>query len=110
MERAKGLITQDPRFCAICGRGADCNHHLISGSGRKYADADKLFIPVCDECHTMGYGAIHRGAPAVKLGKMLGQAIWEYEYVLGGFAEEDRERIRSGARDQFRKRYGKSWI
>lgn len=84
-------------ICNICGRPAEAKHHLIFGRGlRDLADEDELFIHICNSCHNMGsiLSRIHDNPMAEKLSKMLGQAIYEQKY----------------SREQFVKRYGRSYL
>jgi len=84
------------KICAMCGNIADCEHHLIFGMGlRELADQDGLTIPLCNDCHTTGRDRIHGNVAAERLSKMLGQALWESKY---------------GDREQFRERYGRSYL
>lgn len=95
---SKGIITNYDGICFFCGRPAECEHHLLFGKGiRPLAEADGLKVPSCNQCHNLGIvsGRIHDNAMAEKLSKMLGQAIYEKEI---------------GTREDFRKRYGKSYI
>lgn len=85
-------------LCALCGKPAEAEHHLIFGtSARSLAEEDGLKIPVCNNCHTMGKltERIHDNVAAERLSKMLGQAIYEGQI---------------GDRESFRKRYGKSYL
>ena len=91
-------MTNDTYACYFCGMPANCEHHLIFGNGlRDLAEEDGLKVPVCDKCHTIGTlsGRIHDNSAAEKLSKMLGQAIYEK---------------RVGTREQFMKRYGRSYL
>lgn len=58
---------------------------------------DGLKVPACNKCHNMGkqIERIHENIMAEKLSKMLGQAIYESKI---------------GTREEFRKRYGKSYL
>lgn len=92
------IITQLTEICFFCGRPAECEHHLIFGSGnRPLSDKDGLKVPCCNKCHNMGSISerIHDNSMAEKLSKMLGQAIFELEI---------------GDRETFRRRYGKSYL
>ena len=94
-------MKDDFNTCIICRQPATDAHHLIFGSNRLLADADRLILPVCRDCHS----AIHneRGRAGTK-SKQLGQLLFELrQAVLYGSPEEE-------ARDRFRKRYGKSYI
>ena len=96
-------------ICAMCGKPYECGHHLIFGtSARKLADEDGLILSMCNNCHNMAVDAterIHGNPMAEKLSKMLGQALWEREYISDYLPEQQ-----IGAREAFRKRYGRSWL
>lgn len=94
----KGIVTEYKDICFFCGAPAECEHHLLFGSGtRQLADKDGLKVPSCNKCHNMGQinERIHENPMAEKLSKMLGQAIYEG---------------RIGTREEFRRRYGKSYL
>ena len=94
----KSIVTKYEDICFFCGGPAECEHHLIFGIGlRALADEDGLKVPICNRNHNMGANTekIHGNPIAERLSKMLGQAIWENHY---------------GTRDDFRKRYGKSYL
>lgn len=94
----RNVVTKYTDICYFCGQTAEAMHHLISGtSGRKLAEQDGLKVPICNRCHNMGNVTerIHGNIMAEKLSKMLGQAIYE---------------IKIGTREEFRKRYGKSYL
>jgi hypothetical protein len=94
----KSIVTEYTDICFFCGRPSECEHHLIFGKGlRDLADQDGLTIPSCNKHHNMGSNTeiIHGNPMAEKLSKMLGQAIWEKHY---------------GTREDFRKRYGQSYL
>lgn len=94
-------------YCAFCGRPLvnRTYHHLIFGSGRAKAEEDGLKIPACDECHTMNRNTekIHGNIMAEKLSKMLGQMAYEKQKVAEGVSTD-------AAREEFRRRYGKSFL
>lgn len=94
----KGIITEYERICAFCGRDTRTYHHLLFGRGiRELAEKDGIKLPCCDDCHTMNEitRRIHGNSRAEDLSKMLGQVVWEKQY---------------GSREEFRKRYGKSYL
>jgi len=94
----KGIVTEYKDICFFCGAPAECEHHLLFGSGtRQLADKDGLKVPSCNKCHNMGQinERIHENPMAEKLSKMLGQAIYE---------------CKIGTREEFRRRYGKSYL
>ena len=94
----KSIATEYENICFFCGRPAECEHHLIFGRGRrKLAEEDGLKVPSCNNCHNMGQitGSVHDNLMAERLSKMLGQAIYESKI---------------GSREEFRARYGKSYL
>jgi len=93
------MITKYMEYCLLCGKPKTDIHHLISGGLRTTADADELYIPVCRECHQ----AIHANGAAMKLSKIVGQLAYEKQKVAEGSEVDD-------AREQFRKRYSRSWL
>lgn len=113
---SKGIVTEYPEICIFCGRQAEAEHHLIFGTaGRELSEKDGLKIPVCNNCHNMGQKLcrIHENPMAERLSKMLGQAIWEKEWILanGSYVEMPNTQQESKkAREAFRKRYGRSYL
>ncbi len=95
---AKSIVTDYRHICFFCGGPAECEHHLLFGQGiRQLAEEDGLKVPACNQCHNMGktIGRIHDNPMAERLSKMLGQAVYESKV---------------GSREQFRARYGKSYL
>lgn len=95
---SKGIVTEYKNICFFCGAKAECEHHLLFGTGiRSLAEKDGLKVPSCHRCHNIGAinERIHENSMAEKLSKMLGQAIYEKEI---------------GSREEFRRRYGKSYL
>lgn len=101
----KAFITDYQNYCLLCGKPKDASHHLIFGtSHRRLADEDAIYIPICNSCHNMhGIESIHGNPTSSRLSKLLGQALWELNYVAS-------EKEIKNAREQFRKRYGKSYF
>lgn len=98
MKRTKSAVTEYDGICFFCGRPAECEHHLLFGTGsRRLAEEDGLKVPCCHRCHNMGTGteSIHGNIMAERLSRILGQAIYE---------------TRVGSREEFRARYGKSYL
>lgn len=59
---------------------------------------------MCDDEHTLnGKLAIHNNGTCEKLSRIIGQLAWELNYL------NDKADILK-AREQFRKRYGKSYL
>lgn len=94
----QGIVTEYAGYCVFCGKPTNEEHHLVFGNGRReMAEQDGLKIPCCSGCHTMNRNVqkIHGNPMAEKLSKMLGQAVFE---------------ARIGSREDFRKRYGVSYL
>lgn len=93
------------KICAICGREAECTHHLIFGSSRHLADKDHLTIDLCNRCHNTGskLERIHDNSSAEALSKMLGQYMWMLDQVT----DKDQQALLI---ERFRRRYGRSYI
>lgn len=116
---SKGIVTEHSEICIFCGRPAECEHHLIFGTaGRELSEKDGLKVPACNNCHNMGkmLSRIHDNPMAERLSKMLGQAIWEKEWILNDAVHdaEDEKGVqnieRRIARKEFRSRYGISYL
>lgn len=94
-------------YCAMCGRPVfGAVHHLVFGRGmRAQADADGLFFPICNDCHTIGAKTerIHDNSAAEKLSKMFGQAIFERNHIAETGCTIDE------AKEEFRRRYGRAY-
>lgn len=95
-------------ICVMCGRPKQCEHHLIFGmSQRALSDVDYLKIDMCNECHNMSQkpvDRIHDNTMAEKLSKMLGQAIFERDYILLNKCDGEE------ARGAFMARYGRNYL
>lgn len=93
----KSIVTEYNNICFFCGCVAECEHHLLFGSRRELAEQDGLKVPICNRCHNMGKVTerIHNNPMAEKLSKILGQVIFESKI---------------GTRQDFLKRYGKSYL
>ncbi len=102
----KSILTEYIHNCSLCGRPTEAEHHLLFGKGiRNLAEDDGIKIPVCNNCHNMagGKNQIHDNPVSEKLSKMLGQVAWEKQKIIDG--HEPRL-----VREEFRKRYGKSYL
>lgn len=111
------IVTEHKGICIICGRQAECEHHLVFGSaGRELSEKDGLKIPLCNNCHNMGekLRRIHDNPMAERLSKIIGQLAWERDYLLadatGVCGEEEEKAMSELVRNQFRKRFGISYL
>ena len=122
---SKGIVTDYPEICFICGRSSEAEHHLVFGtSGRDLSEKDGVKVPVCNNCHNMGaiLNRIHGNSMAEKLSKIIGQLAFEKEFALRTADEfariidperregEVKKMIHKGSRETFRKRYGCSYL
>lgn len=99
-------------ICDMCGDACKpVEHHLVFGTGmRKLAEEDGLKLNLCIDCHTMAFNVterIHDNVAAERLSKMLGQMMFERNYIA--FYSNDEE-IKEKARDAFRRRYGRNYL
>lgn len=111
----RNIVTRYETICIFCGKPAECEQHLVFGwSEREKADEDGLFVPACNKCHNMGslLSRVHENSMAEKLSKMLGQAMWERNWLLEEMKLKEAERTQKddAARKAFMKRYGKSYM
>lgn len=104
--RTSRTLTDYDSICIICGKPAQCRHHLVFGNAlRSKADKDNLIMAMCNDCHNMATqvtGRIHDNSMAESLSKIVGQLVYELRYM-------DPE-ARKKAREDFRKRYGRSYL
>lgn len=102
------------KVCVMCGRPAECEHHLIFGRARRrLSDLDDLTIDLCNEHHNLAIKAIdriHGNSTAEKLSKMLVQALWERNFLLGGLKLGGDLEAEESARSAFIGRYGRSYL
>lgn len=101
------------KICIICGKPAECKHHLIFGnSRRRLCDEDGITLYMCNEHHNMAAMAvdrIHNNSMAEALSKMLGQAMWERNYVAEGLDLPFPHTLED-ARRAFIGRYGRNYL
>jgi len=89
----KSIVSNAKRCYICCSENNLEKHHMIFGTAnRKKADEDGLFVNLCHNCHQ----AIHN------------QNIWEKK-ALQEIAQERWEHCK-GTREEFIKRYGKSYL
>jgi uncharacterized protein YifN (PemK superfamily) len=89
------VLTNDLGHCFICGRTNPEIHHIFFGtSNREISGKLGYVIPLCTEDHR-GNRGVHHNRP--------------FDYMLKCFAQQHFEQ-NIGNRDEFRKRFGKSYL
>ncbi len=110
----KSRVTNYNQYSAFSGAPAECQHHLIFGNGlHKLADEDSLIIGLTNAEHNMSskgtINQIHGNPAAEKLSKMLGQAIWERNYLVDKY-QLPFDDLEDECRTAFMNRYSKSFL
>ena len=91
----KSRLTDDLEHCVICEKDVINIHHVLYGTcNRHLSDEDGYIIPLCHLHHTDSREAIH-----VKR---------ELDLYWKRIAQEDYEKTHT--REEFIKRYGKSYL
>lgn len=90
----KSIIHRDnTECCFICGQWATDTHHCVSGTAnRKLADKDGLTVRLCHTCHMN----LHDKGNFKRELQRIAQARWMEYYKK--------------SEDEFRERYGRSYI
>ena len=106
-------IREKARVCDMCGEICQTvEHHLVFGTGmRELADEDELILDLCIDCHTMAFHVIdriHDNVAAERLSKMLGQMMFERNYLAKQTAYPEKNK--DIARTAFMTRYGRSYL
>ena len=92
----RSILQTDDDKCFICRMafGSETHHVFPGNPNRRHSDEDGLTIRVCRHCHEELHCGKHSGDMMDKL-QRLGQE--KYEALIG-------------TREQFRARYGRSWL
>lgn len=90
----KSVLTDEMDKCIVTGLPREHIHHVFGGPRRKLSEQDGFIIPLTAEQHTGQYG-VHNNRIMDLYFKCKCQKWYE-------------ENI--GSRDDFIRRYGKSWI
>ena len=98
----RSIVFPNPFKCAICGAIEGVNvkqlqkHEIFFGiANRDKSIEDKMIAPLCDKCHLNSEKAVHKNADTDLKLKQQAQIVWEKTY---------------GTREDFIKRYGRSWF
>lgn len=93
--RKKSRLVEDLEHCVICGKDVINIHHVFHGvCNRHLADEDGYIIPLCHYHHNGSTRAIHFNR--------------ELDLYWKRIAQEDYENTHT--REEFIKRYGKSYL
>ena len=88
------IICNDKR-CFVCGCPIGLHHHhCFHGINRKNADQDGCWVYLCFAHHT-GMEGVHNNRPFDVMLMKISQMVWESKL---------------GSREDFRRRYGKSYL
>ncbi len=97
----KSIVQKKTDECFLCGRNGaadrlECHHIFFGAANRRLSDEDGLTVYLCgNRCHRAGIHAVHRCKETDAFLKEEAQMAWEQVY---------------GTRDDFIKRYGKSYL
>lgn len=104
------ILTDDLEHCLFCGRDPVQFHHIFGGSDREISTEDDQIVPLCWECHMK----LHTEPNQTKRYELMrrGQRMWETLFVDEHNPKTTAEllEVSNRAREEFRKRYGKSYL
>lgn len=84
----KSLLTTDFTTCYICGRPAECVHHIFAGTGRrKISEREGFIVPLCNECHNMSDRAVHFNRELDLRLKREAQTVYEKSHTREEFIQ-----------------------
>lgn len=91
-KKNRSIIQANNEYCYVCGKPNPTDeHHIFGGGNRNKSDEDGMIIYLHRSCHRW----LHDHPISANTYKIRGQKIWE---------------LKKGSRDDFIKRYGKSYI
>lgn len=59
MKQRPSVLTKDFDVCFLCGRPAECVHHVFAGPNRGISEREGFIVPLCNDCHNMKDGSVH---------------------------------------------------
>lgn len=91
----KSIMQRDEK-CYLCGMAVGTEeHHIFPGRpNRAHSEADGLKVRLCWNCHWKVHNDTQESGPLMLELKKAGQAKYEETHT----------------REEFRKRYGRSWL
>ena len=106
----KSILTDDLEHCILCGRDPVQFHHIFGGPDRDKATNDDMIIPLCWDCHRK----LHVEPSQQTRYRFMREAQdrWELAYIESHSNGSIQSYVDAShnARDEFRKRYGKSYL
>lgn len=104
------MITRYEQFCIICGKPAQHVHHLIEGNGkRELSERFSLTAPLCADCHNMSKNSVHLNSKMKAMSNIIGQLEYERKKAIEK-SELPFEDLSEEIREDFRKKFGKSYL
>lgn len=90
----KSILQTDSK-CYVCQMAVGTEeHHIFGASNRKHSEADGLKVRICHRCHERIHFSPKDGGKTLRLLQQAGQAKYEETHT----------------REEFMKRYGRSWL
>lgn len=88
-------MNTEPGKCYLCGlRCKTHKHHIFDGPNRRLSEKDNFIVYLCPNCHNMGRVNVHNN---IALRRQLQR-------------EAQKEYEQTHTRDEFIKRYGRSFL
>lgn len=109
----KSIVTEYEKYCLICGAPATERHHLLMGTKHRHlAEEDGLVCGLCPKHHNSSNMSVHMNKEMKALSQMLAQVCWEKKWIAEHVDcnVNDVDLAFKEAREEFRKRYGISYL
>lgn len=101
---SKSILNTTKYICYRCGAyGCTEKHHILGGTAnRKKSEEDGLWVYLCHSCHNEPPDGAHFSRKTAQWLHKAGQEAYEGKKIQDGMTPKE-------AREDFRKRYGKSY-
>lgn len=66
--------------CYVCGRPAECRHHVFPGSNRANSEREGCWVYLCHRCHNMSNRSVHMDRELDRQLRQICQAKYERRY------------------------------
>ena len=93
-KKRKSVLTDDLEHCFLTGSPVVHIHHVFGGPNRALSEEDGFIVPLHPSLHNMSGGGVHFDRDLDLYFKRLCQTEFE----------------KTGSREAFIRRYGKSWL